>query len=90
MRYPRSVTREAISIRRWVKGRRAAEAREREEMHKDAPRAADAFRRALDLMALTRQVHHGVTSDDERTLAEEAEARRRWARLRHALGHRRG
>jgi hypothetical protein len=74
-------------VKRWVAGRQAAAAREREEARSSAsPRSAMAV--ALAAIALAGRLHGWPLPEDEATRRDDLRAYQAWARLRTALrGH---
>lgn len=72
-----------LAIRKWVTSRRAAEAREREEVRRARSDTA-ALRFALALIALEGRLHGWPRRDDPVSRREDELARARWARLRKA------
>jgi len=75
---------DARTLRRWVNGRRAAEARERAERSAAHPSPAESWRQALQLIALASRRYGWPLPDDPRSLQEDRFAYTRWERLRAA------
>lgn len=72
-------------LRRWVMQKRAAAERERAEVRRGSF-SPDPIGAALDLIALGGELHGWPFPEDPVTLREDDLARKRWARLRRALG----
>jgi citrate lyase beta subunit len=73
-------------VRRWAAGRRAGEARERQEQRHAGPSPDAAIAGALALIALAGRLHGWPPPDDVVSRREDLEGYRRWARLRAARG----
>jgi hypothetical protein len=74
----------AEDVRRWIAGRQAAEAREREEARERGASVPAAIASALALTALAGRLHGWPFPEDDLSRREEARARDAWARLRAA------
>jgi hypothetical protein len=72
------------ALRRWLNGRRAAEARERAERGAAHPSPAESWRQALLLIAFASRRSGWPLPDDPRSLHEDGLAYARWERLRAA------
>jgi hypothetical protein len=69
-------------LSRWISGRRAAEAREREERRDRTISPGEAFRQAMSLVSLAARRHGWPPPADEREAAEDLAFHLVWARLR--------
>jgi hypothetical protein len=77
---------ERSDVARWMAGRRAAAARERDELRGKAPAPREALARALSLIELAASRHGWplpASADDE---AEDLAFHEAWARLRRRAG----
>jgi hypothetical protein len=75
----------AAELRRWVRQRRLAEAREKLEMRDHAPDPAQALARGLGLVAFAEAASGSVRAADKSVSPEDLLAYQRWARVRTAL-----
>jgi hypothetical protein len=75
---------DAPTLRRWLNGRRAAEARERAERDAAHPSPAQAWGQAMQLIAFASRRYGWPLPDDARSLDEDRLAYARWERLRAA------
>ena len=75
----------AEEVRRWVAGRQAAEAREREEARQNCPSPGSAMSLALGLIALAGRLHGWPLPEDEDAHRDDLRAYQAWARLRAAV-----
>jgi hypothetical protein len=75
-------------LRAWVASRRAAAERERQELRDKGPDPEFAIRSALDLLALTEELHGWPVPEDEVTRREDLQMWENWARVRAKLGGR--
>lgn len=73
-------------FRRWLAGRQAGEAREREEAWRHPMSTAQAVGAALALVDLAESLHGWPIPQDAVSQRENALVRRTWRRLRRAYG----
>lgn len=75
---------DAVSLRRWISGRRAAEQRELDERRMEHRSVGESFEQAMRLVALASRLHGWPLPDDPVSARQDAIGYQRWDRLRAA------
>ncbi|MDD9932453.1 MAG: hypothetical protein OXT09_02555 [Myxococcales bacterium] len=75
----------AADLRKWVRQRRLAEAREKAELRDHAPDPAQALSRGLGLVAFVEATSDAAKGADGGVSQEDLLAYERWARVRATL-----